>query len=174
MENPQVPMHVRQWQRVERWLARFEKCQNGKLTSMPGSFSIADSEDYAHAFFQNCYHLKDWLKNDHQFTAKSNDEIEQYITDTPSLAICADICNGSKHLMLIRPRSGATPEIGNTLTIRFDWDTITKGIEQGIIPPNSYRAAVKPVIEHNGNNLSAIDVAKQAVEAWRRFIGEPA
>jgi hypothetical protein len=56
-------------------------------------------QDEAYAFFQNCYHLKDWLKNDPTTAAAVND-IEEFICRSQNLSLCADVCNGSKYLKL--------------------------------------------------------------------------
>ncbi|KPM56917.1 hypothetical protein ACG83_03545 [Frankia sp. R43] len=50
--------------------------------------------DTAFAFFQNAYHLKDWIIADRPDLATT---IEATITGNPSLRYCADICNGTKH-----------------------------------------------------------------------------
>lgn len=72
-----------------------------------------ETEDDIYAFFQNCYHIKDYLKNDPAYTKHTNSQIESYINRyrTFALTLCADICNGLKHLSLSRNRSGATPEM---------------------------------------------------------------
>ncbi len=49
-----------QLHRVKRYLQRFEEIGSGKAHNQ----STPDYDDDVYAFFQNCYHLKDWIKND--------------------------------------------------------------------------------------------------------------
>ena len=55
-----------------------------------------------YAFFQNCYHLGDWIVNDHLTTRT---ELNEFINANGCMQICADICNGSKHFFLRDSRS---------------------------------------------------------------------
>ena len=43
-------------------------------------------QDEAYAFFQNCYHLKDWLKHDPATSALAGD-VEGYITKSLNLRL---------------------------------------------------------------------------------------
>jgi hypothetical protein len=68
---------------------------------------IGDSEplDKAKDFFNQCYHLKDWLKKDTRI--KCPQDIEDMITNSQALSLAADICNSFKHAGLYKPpRSG--------------------------------------------------------------------
>jgi hypothetical protein len=49
-----------QWERVLRWYSRFEQINRGQHDAPSTDFY----QDDVYAFFQNSYHLKDWLKND--------------------------------------------------------------------------------------------------------------
>jgi hypothetical protein len=96
-----------QYERVIRWFERFKTINSGKMHTT----STENYEDEVHAFFQNCYHLKDWIKNDTSITRLL--DVEEYINVAVSLQLCADICNALKHLSRIRPnRSGMAPEFG--------------------------------------------------------------
>ncbi len=53
-----------------------------------------------------CHSLKDWLKNDEKFLKYSGREIEDFVTKTRSLAICADFANGKKHFVCDPHRTG--------------------------------------------------------------------
>ena len=69
--------------------------------------------DDVYAFFQNCYHLKDWIKNDPTLPSSIRSEVEDYIDQTRALSICADLCNALKHLKLSGSRSKENPSFGN-------------------------------------------------------------
>jgi len=49
-----------QFRRVKRWYTRFKSIDEGR----PDTLTLDGYLDEVYAFFQNCYHLKDWIKND--------------------------------------------------------------------------------------------------------------
>lgn len=55
----------------------------------------ADAEDYLYAFFQNCYHLRDWLLGTY-----SQDAIDDFLKSTLPMRICRDVANLTKHFAL--------------------------------------------------------------------------
>ena len=81
-----------QWLRVRRWHQRVAPILADPPP--PRSPGEADAADDVFAFFMNCYHLKDWLKND---LADPHPEAEKLVDDTEALRICRDLCNGLKH-----------------------------------------------------------------------------
>jgi hypothetical protein len=61
--------------------------------------------DELHHFFQDCWHLKDWIKND--AAAGVGDAIETQVKCRP-LDVVADLANAAKHLVRTKPdRTGA-------------------------------------------------------------------
>jgi hypothetical protein len=64
--------------------------------------------DNLYHFFQDCWHLKDWIKNDDTLSQNTRKTILSEAERTDSLSYCADLANGSKHLKLDRPRKRAT------------------------------------------------------------------
>lgn len=78
-----------QWDRVHRWYARIkvqDRCRQ-------------EYEDDLWAFFQNCWHMKDWLINDPILGLNKKTVTKEAHALIP-LTICADLANGSKHLKL--------------------------------------------------------------------------
>src|SRR5438445_4151431 len=59
------------------------------------------------SFFQNCWHLKDWIKNDDTLPKATREAIVRDVETTDRLLFCADLANGSKHLVLTNERKGA-------------------------------------------------------------------
>ena len=55
---------------------------------------------------QSMWHLKDWILNDPSFGAKDNEKLKEEIHASRCLLICSDIANGSKHLSLVRSKTG--------------------------------------------------------------------
>jgi len=66
-----------------------------------------DFEDIATAFFQNCCHLYDWIRNDETLELDGHrSAVLDAARASPQLKIARDVCNGAKHLRLDNPRSG--------------------------------------------------------------------
>lgn len=86
------------------------------INSWQGQFSImiryyeralkaenqTDEFDFWITFFQNSYYLKDWLKEAVKggLDKELKKRIESRINENDSMKICADICNGTKHLRI--------------------------------------------------------------------------
>ena len=79
-----------QLDRTRRWLQRIEN-KNAQPT---------EYLDFMIAFFQNCWHLKDWIKNDVTLKDTIHQTIETEAAKYNSLMICADVANRTKHLVL--------------------------------------------------------------------------
>ena len=82
-----------QWQRAKRWHSRLATVRSRRRKDK----STAEDWDFVHAFFQNCFHLKDWLKNS---GAVPGEELNRFINEHVEMKLCRDICNGTKHLRI--------------------------------------------------------------------------
>ena len=88
------PTYREQYNRMKRWHQRVATLDQGRTHAV-------DSENYLdeiYAFFQNCYHLKDWIKNDSAVAPAVQQCVEGHIDSSRPLRLCADICNSLKHL----------------------------------------------------------------------------
>ena len=103
----------------------------------------------------NCYHLKDWLINDPHLIL-SAEEIESCITENGCLAICADICNASKHLRLDRSRSDKKPKIGSD-----DF--------YDIVGPGERSRRTWWFVETEGEMFDPFELATECVKCWEVF-----
>ena len=93
-----MPGWREQYDRMKRWHARIENA------------TVADAEhlDNVHAFFINCFHFKDWLKADLTVDVALRKAAEDLVNTNVFLALCANLANGSKHMVLDRSvRTGA-------------------------------------------------------------------
>ncbi|KHJ74170.1 hypothetical protein QR64_03020 [Rhodococcus sp. Chr-9] len=70
-------------------------------TPSAAPLNTGDARDLAYHFFQDAFHLKDWLSNDPE-TAKLNGELHRLFKSNLALGAAADIANGVKHLHLTR------------------------------------------------------------------------
>jgi hypothetical protein len=150
-----------QLQRARRFLHRVENSRVNQILELPPE-KQTEYEDMLYAFFQNCWHIKDWIKND----ASSPRLLAESVSDTRtlprSLLLCADIANASKHLRRnTRPHVGGNirPEIKVELTESF------------VTGESSGRVLYEYRVEDNaGSSEDALAVARQAMQDWEALI----
>jgi hypothetical protein len=113
--------------------------------------------DYVYSFFQNCYHLKDWIKNDPKVSEAAKNAVEEFISGDDSLSLCADIANASKHLRLTKPpRSDKDPYFYREEIERLRGPRRVK-----------FFVAAKGEPE-----LDALALARKCLEAWQKFLAD--
>jgi hypothetical protein len=88
------------------WRAQYERMQRSYARVTASHASSVAYDDNLHHFMQDCWHLKEWILNDP--ATRIGKAIKDHVKGYPSLLICADLANGSKHLKLTKkPRVGA-------------------------------------------------------------------
>ncbi len=144
--------------------------------------------DAAKTFFTECYHLKDWLKKDSRI--KRPQDVEDFISQSQTLSLAADLCNSLKHAGLDKnPRSGMnldrinmahsldipvdTPASGEVGYIKMvknpsDGDTIT--ISRSLTSRSRPVATAAVVLTVSGKQHKALDVATQCIKDWDSFL----
>jgi len=149
-----------QFYRTERWLGRLKAIHSGQ--HMPvGSFD--DSLDHVLAFFLNCYHIKDWLKNGpdwHEGVEREVKEraVEQFVAESQELQICADLCNGNKHFHFDQQlRSGTAPE----------FHSIHVSVDATKCPPTT---TTRYMLRTAKGTVDAYELASECIDLWRSFI----
>jgi len=163
-----------QYERMLRSHKRLTDYASGQRHFSPDEDGSAEARDALIHFFQDAYHLKDWLKNDKAIGRKRarqqiKKEVEGYVSDTLYLKICADVANGSKHLQLDpeRPPSRTgdpnTGITGQSVTVR------AAAVGSGGEPEPAIHSWE---IESNGVPYDALDTASKIVEAWDAWLGE--
>jgi hypothetical protein len=80
-------------------------------------WSDVDFQDAMWSFFQNCWHLKDWIKNDPRLLPSTKDALHVQIHSSPVLMVVRDLANGAKHLKLNDPNIAAQHHHVNTTII---------------------------------------------------------
>jgi hypothetical protein len=142
--------YLEQYDRMTRWYEKFSAIDKGREHNLPSDNYLDD----VHAFFQNCYHLKDWIIND---AAASRTTVEAHINSSRPLMLCADICNSLKHLSLTSPRSGENPAFGRK--------QFGVGIGGG---PTTIK--LKWQVDTTSGPLDAFQLATDCVAAWDAFL----
>jgi hypothetical protein len=111
--------------------------------------------DLIQSFFECVHHMKDWLGND-PASGVSKRQGDALINSSSVLAICADLANGSKHLVLTNPRTGDH----STTIARND---VTVFVGTGTSSHRFYIASAG--VEHD-----ALAIAEAAVSEWENFL----
>ena len=119
------------------------------------------------AFFQNCWHLKDWIKNDPMLLNNVRNSIEKEVEKYDSLMICADLTNRSKHSELkfkIRKDAKITG-IGVTVHAPPIITSTSEPKEEGYVEHPFY------IMISDGNKFDGLRIAIQAVDDWKKILG---
>jgi hypothetical protein len=83
-----------QLDRARRFLDRMEH----QPVDDDDGMSDVDFQDMVWAFFQNCWHVKDWLLNDPLVNQVIKDAVNDRVHQSVVLKVCQEMCNGTKHL----------------------------------------------------------------------------
>lgn len=124
-------------------------------TDNGSSISHLDAKVLGKNFFIDCHSFKDWLKKEHPTLSTA---IEAHITNSPPLALAADIANSMKHGGLDKsPRSGE-----NISTIR----------QHTRLDFSGHRAVTSATLEIvvNGVVMDAVTLARDCLAAWDTFL----
>ena len=144
-----------QYERMIRWYERFKDINHGRQHTVASENYV----DEIYAFFLNCYHLKDWIRNDPNVPQAVQQIVEKHINANRPLRLCADICNSLKHLRLDRhPRSGENPVFGS------------KSIKVGLGPGIPTSIALEYDVDTDSGRVDAFSLATECVAAWDAFL----
>lgn len=150
------PQYPNQLSRIKRYFAKFQQINNG----VQYDDSSLEHEDVLYGFFQNCYHLKDWIKHDPACSGWT--DIEDAINANQDMQFCADLCNGTKHLELRRSRSGQDPKFtGGVLTLRV---TDGFGVQERVDISRRY------TVSASSGELDAFELAGRCMNFWDQYI----
>lgn len=137
-----------QYERMGRSHQWFVDCATGR--SGAGSNVTRDS---LYHFFEDAYHLKDWLKNDPSVTIPAA-IVEEAVKSYP-LNVCADLCNGIKHLKLTKTKTG-------------NLDTAVTS--QSVVVHVGSHSEHSWTVESAGDTWDAEDVANDVISAWDTWL----
>lgn len=175
----------------EGWRDQYERMLRSQArlaeAARPSSMGAAEARDRLYHFFQDAYHLKDWLIHDlgwytmngtRKVLTQAGQDLERHITGTRALANCADLCNGVKHLVLNSPRIAGTPanlasqNVGIVLgpfESALDFGTPQpKGLSTP--PAGSTTAEHSWLVEFDGRYYDAVSLADEIVTEWQKAL----
>lgn len=127
-----------------------------------------DELDFYIVFFQNCFHLKDWIigfkshKDSNSSSKIWSSKIHELINNSYSLKISRDVCNGLKHLKL------NNPSIDKSFSIFYEsrpFHEIDKVKDTGW----SIFISENPNDKNPKRNYMEV-VAKDCVDTWNKFL----
>jgi hypothetical protein len=143
--------------RVQRYLDRFKELNDGL---MPARTSTDYYIDDVYSFFQHCHHLKDWIKNDEALPLPKRNGAEGHLAASDDLKLCADIANGTKHLLLTRKtHSGADPQFNQSHQRHYTFD-----------PATGRTTSVRVTLQLQGNTLDCYELATRCVRSWENYL----
>jgi len=146
-----------QFARVLRWHKR--------VRDLGAAFGATDGMspfDYLYAFFQNCYHLRDFLKNSNAVTQAS---LDAFMNATPAMALCRQIANGTKHLTLdpSRTKLDVLPSIGREYH-PAGWPGKRAGTNE------EYFILIEEPSTGEVQRVDLQNLSDECVEAWTGFL----
>jgi hypothetical protein len=113
-------------------------------------------QDMVWAFFQNCWHLIDWMDHDPLASDGQKKAVIQKALSSDLLKMCRDLCNGTKHLGLDRRPSSGTGAAHDHVAI-----TITPGES----------SAIDCIVQDRfGNPISGKQLARDCVAECERIL----
>jgi hypothetical protein len=149
-----------QFERVTRAFQRVLNNQNR---------NPVEYEDDVWSFFQNCWHLKDWIKNDVQAVSKATRlKIDVEVKSYPALMMMGDLAEKSKDLELtnsptpIREAPHTHSKAGATAYIDRRGQTREAGKADGAI--------YLLVTDKNGDKFPVKKLATDAMKNWMAII----
>jgi len=143
-----------QYRKMLRWYERFKSINNGTKHNRPSEYY----QDEIEAFFINCFHLRDWIKNDQSLKiTDKNKRLRKFIDESNNMKICHDICIGRKHLQLDRPKADKDTRFGSR------HHNLSFGGNNAIY-------SAKYTIISGGKTFDAFALATSCIKEWKDFI----
>jgi hypothetical protein len=84
-----------QLDRARRFLERMEQSVDDMDDE---GMTDVDFQDFVWAFFQNCWHVKDWVEHDPLVSPIAKQAVIAQARQSVVLKVCREMCNGTKHL----------------------------------------------------------------------------
>lgn len=150
----------KQFERVQRAYTRILDNRNRKLV---------EYEDDVWGFIQNCWHLKDWVKNDIEGVAKATrTKIDVEVSSYPALVMLGDLAKRSKHLQVVSgvakaERTASAQKTAAGYVHIASQDSAQKASQGG-------EAIQFVVVDKNGDKFPIKKLATDAMKNWMAII----
>jgi hypothetical protein len=144
-------LYLQQLARARRFLTRYRESATHKKGRRRASYFEVD--DNLWAFFQNCWHVKDWLKHDTTVDEDVRTAVVKSVHENSTLRHIRDLANGSKHL---EPHGRKTPAEDAGMQMETHQDGST--------------SFVHLIAVEGGRDVTATSLGLAALEAWRSIL----
>jgi hypothetical protein len=142
--------------------------EHSRLRDALKSQDLTHIADAIFNFAVTAYHVKDWLKA--SASAKySETDVENYLQAHHQLRLCGEICNASKHKILIPPPADAM----NVTT------SATGTCTQATLDPNSIKLELDDapafrvkIVSFDGSRFEVGEFASDVLAAWEQFFSQ--
>ncbi len=131
------------YRRMARWLNRLFAVANKSEPTMD------EQIDYALAYFQAAYHLRDYLAAE---GVVSKSQLDELMAATPALRVCRDLCIGAKHRKINSPSVDPMPSILRVYSPGGEW-------------PEDWHLIIKA-----GEIFDLVTLATECMTAWNAFL----
>jgi hypothetical protein len=140
-----------QLDRARRFLDRVQRGYEGLE-----DLDDVEFQDMMWSFFQHCWHVKDWMRHDPLASDAQKEAVIKLAHQSGALMICRDLCNGTKHLNLSHPSSGAG---ASHQYVDMDIDTGMGRYELDCI-----------IDDGHGKQMSGKQLARECIAEWERIL----
>jgi hypothetical protein len=172
----------------EGWRDQFERMLRGRtrLATAAGPSAIGSDEarDILYHFFQDAYHLKEWIKNsptNDPRIAKAGAVVEDLfdpVSGLPHMQVTAEVCNGIKHLVSTYPAmtGDKTTAITNQdvavtpMTVYATTWVFPGSPAKPASPLATTSAGHRWTITSKGQKRNAVDLADDVVAEWEKWL----
>ncbi len=149
-----------QYQRMKRARGRLNREWNDGTEGEDKTDRVRDA---FFVFFQNCYHMVDWLENDPARPIRRA-ETDRFVKASPALSLCDALCQGSKHAVLKQKGITAVqPERQVISELPF---VDSSGKKLGGIQ----FSAMEMTVVWSAGQTNAFDLADECFAEWDQFL----
>jgi hypothetical protein len=135
---------------TDGWKAQLDRMRRWHHRAS-GATDPTDRYDFLCAFFENAFHLRDWLQDSGAVTANT---LQAFFDANEDMRLCRDLANSHKHYSLRSPSQPVPPSEAHEYA-------------PGIGNLNS---DVSLVILSDGKKHDAFELAGRVLNLWERFI----
>jgi hypothetical protein len=139
------------------WQTQFKTLERWHQRVMDAK-SKDDLTDFLFAFFQNCYHFREWLELASDIPKA---DLDALFLANPELGICRDICNVTKHFSLSRQPSQ-----------KFEVSFVQEYCPSGnpYFKDGWFGGDAKLLVVTDDKNYDVRELAHQCLEIWKEFL----
>jgi hypothetical protein len=158
--TPRVPpfsRYISQLARTRRSLGRIaSRTATSEQAMLDG---LDEYQGNVLAFFMNCWHVKDWIKNDDGIEPLVRQQVVRAAEASATLQVCRALANGAKHMEL---RKNEPADRGRAKLAMYTFKHLHDGTLQ-----REYL-----IKRDDGSYVGVYEVGCAAMQEWRRILDE--